>query len=510
MEQTLLKTYSLSLLGAFLFFTSASIIAAPTGYQPVLSPSTFGNSVSFKAAFLKAYTAPTDALQKIYPSVANGVSAAGRLTASAASSIYAGSAAALTKISIPFKSGVTNVVNAAAHIPLRQLANSAVKVGSGLAKGATAVGLVGAAIELAAPSIYDWFQASGVSFNNDGLVQTDLEPTSVYSAYSWRTTVLPYQLFNTEAQACINEWARQSPNWQSGYVYSHTEYYSVTITACYLTRVSTGVKQFLSYVFRQTNPAPCPVHYIIQGSTCLIDPNYENNPVPSTNELAADRLIAHLPAAPAAVLDDAQDHGELPVADPPILTGPASSPSITTTAVRPDGRVEERVIGLTHDYAGDTVTSKERTISTVDGVSTTYDNPPAYGEGVTPAIPSQIDLSPVVDAINKFSDRNHGDLTKPTDTTLNLPEPINEDELYKSFFQNTTNPFSFDVNDYFPELPTSSGCSYEVHTSFMGRSVDFAPCEKLAPLRQVLSYIFSILTAFLIFRIIFRTDSVTA
>jgi len=89
------------------------------------------------------------------------------------------------------------------------------------------------------------------------------------------------------------------------------------------------------------------------------------------------------------------------------------------------------------------------------------------------------------------------------------PSPTVYPDTYKFFdFLNTANPFMFDVNKFMPNFPNPS-CTYEVHTQttlpFIGAvHLDFAPCAKLLPLRQVLHWVFAVLTTMTCFFITFR------
>jgi hypothetical protein len=72
------------------------------------------------------------------------------------------------------------------------------------------------------------------------------------------------------------------------------------------------------------------------------------------------------------------------------------------------------------------------------------------------------------------------------------------------------NPLHFDPLSFLPELPEPT-CYYEVHSSFhvpyLGtKHLDVAPCVPLQPLRAVLAWVFSILTVFACFFVIFRSN----
>lgn len=72
------------------------------------------------------------------------------------------------------------------------------------------------------------------------------------------------------------------------------------------------------------------------------------------------------------------------------------------------------------------------------------------------------------------------------------------------------NPFSFDVHDFIPSLPEPV-CYYEIHRTFHvpllgNKTFDLAPCVPLQPLRTVLAWVFSVLTLFTCFFVIFRSS----
>lgn len=85
-------------------------------------------------------------------------------------------------------------------------------------------------------------------------------------------------------------------------------------------------------------------------------------------------------------------------------------------------------------------------------------------------------------------------------------------DTWKFFdFMPMANPFSFDVHDFIPQLPEPT-CYYEIHRTFHvpflgNKTFDLAPCVPLQPLRTVLAWVFSVLTLFTCFFVIFR-DSV--
>jgi len=85
------------------------------------------------------------------------------------------------------------------------------------------------------------------------------------------------------------------------------------------------------------------------------------------------------------------------------------------------------------------------------------------------------------------------------------------DDKFKYFdFLPTNNPFDFDPGSFLPSMPTSA-CNYEIHqvvnVPFMGpHAFNLAPCVPLQPLRTVLAWAFSVLTAWLTFILLFKAE----
>jgi hypothetical protein len=71
------------------------------------------------------------------------------------------------------------------------------------------------------------------------------------------------------------------------------------------------------------------------------------------------------------------------------------------------------------------------------------------------------------------------------------------------------NPYTWNPTGWLPTLPSPS-CTYEIHTMIFNRHFDMAPCVPLQPLRTILNWVFSILTIWACFLIIFKSGSVTS
>jgi hypothetical protein len=95
------------------------------------------------------------------------------------------------------------------------------------------------------------------------------------------------------------------------------------------------------------------------------------------------------------------------------------------------------------------------------------------------------------------------------DLPPSMPEIFPDTWKYFDFLP-MANPFSWDVNNFIPDLPESV-CYYEIHRTFhvpfLGtKHFDLAPCAPLQPLRAVLAWVFSVLTLFTCFFVIFRSS----
>jgi hypothetical protein len=76
-------------------------------------------------------------------------------------------------------------------------------------------------------------------------------------------------------------------------------------------------------------------------------------------------------------------------------------------------------------------------------------------------------------------------------------------------FDTFANPFTPDnkqsLVEVMPNFPLVS-CTYEIHTTFLGKSFDLAPCQKLQILRDILYWAFAFLTSATCYRIAFRSN----
>lgn len=122
--------------------------------------------------------------------------------------------------------------------------------------------------------------------------------------------------------------------------------------------------------------------------------------------------------------------------------------------------------------------------------------------------------------ITAAKNQNHSDLSgiksvleQMRDKVTSQPAcPVGMEPIYFSdpatYFEpllNYSNPFTWSVSEWMPTLP-ASGCSYELHFSAFGHQVDLAPCQPLAPLREMLAWFFGISTFFGCFYILFKAE----
>lgn len=67
---------------------------------------------------------------------------------------------------------------------------------------------------------------------------------------------------------------------------------------------------------------------------------------------------------------------------------------------------------------------------------------------------------------------------------------VNQVNPMKAYYE--ANPFSAAFSSM---LPSDTSCSGGIHTTFLGKSFDLEPCEKLSPLREILAWFFAVMTA---------------
>lgn len=466
----------------FSFSEHSFFAATPNSFVPSARVTTGSTFTTVKGILSTIFNLPTDTAARVYPSVANGIKIGASSVGAVASSVYSGSAAASSKLLIPLKNGSTFVMDVIGHIPKAKMAEAALSMmKSPYFTIAT----------IAGTALYSWINSSAISISGPGFITN---PVSL---------ALP-------------------PN---------CPFYG---TATYVTG---GITYF--YWKGPTSPAPVDVPgYSIRAicadgsaiyfsNTVNVPSSYKlNYPISDADALA--KLSGTTIFDPAAALRDLVDNGSTPLADTPIGSAPASTALPVKITTNPDSSTVTEAQFLDATCSGDTCTVAQRTVRTNKDAAgnptgvTSSTEPPlvATEQGAIPAsaTPSEIDLSPVVAAVNAAADQAHLDaLAQPgetadhvlNDTPASVPPvpEIPDDPDFFAFLQ-TANPFSWNASGFLPELPETS-CSYELHESFsvpfLGtKTFDLAPCDKLEPLRVVLGWVFGVLTAMGVFFIIFN------
>jgi hypothetical protein len=480
--------------------------AAAAGYVPTASVTPGATSTVVKSAITKIGFAPYDAMAKVWPAVAAGAAIGVSAVGATASSVYAGSAAAVSKMYIPLKTGSQMAIDLVANIPKAKLAASAVAV---LKNPYLGIALV------AGTALYDWYTNSGLIRESDGTLLT-VQPATMAAvlvngfAVAGSGGVISSTFSDSMAGACVLNGSTLGTGtgpWGSPGVCVN----------------GNGVVESSRY--------QCPSGYNISGTTCNRI-SASSDPVPVSDADALIKLQSTIPANPAGVLKQVVEAGETPEVDAPIVTAPPSTTVDSQTTTHPDGStttVDDKInaicTGDSCTLTQQSVTTDKNAAGTVTGTSTTSKPPLVDSQaGQIPATTSPLDLSPVVTAINTAATQAHADaqdvkaeVQAVPDHILNDVPPImpttpemppDETPQFVDMMSSTDNPFSYDASDFMPTLPNAS-CSYEIHRTLPnGKPFDVAPCADLAPLRAVLGWVFSILTLWSCFLIIFKVSSV--
>lgn len=506
--------YRLLILSLFIF--SSSVYSAASGYVPTATVTPGVSSSTIKTYMSKLGTLPTDTLAKIYPSIASGAQIVGSSVGAAASSVYSGSAAVLSKMVVPLQSGANLAMNMVANIPKAQLAAGALAVlKSPYLAVAVAVG----------SALYQWYDSAGLKQVSPGVY--GIIPPSVIPVdfLQWVGTFTSTQVIaSTPEGVCEIYPLTGAPD-------GYSVYFVIQSGQRKCRYLYNGNDAGLATNVSGYGPTGCPDGYTISGSVCnriSSDPT----PVPTSDSDALNRLNNNAPSNPAGVLPQLIQNGVTPDTDLPVLTVDPV-PSQVTTRTNPDGTKRVTTVSVSNTVSGNTVTSttttteQEMNESNVITATTTTVNPTKIDPlvGTTPGVtaPLDVDLTPVVNAINTARDRAHDDsdvlkaaatqahadaLAEPQAimdavplTSPSLPPVTPDTDSYFDFL-NTTNPFSFNPSNYLPSLPLGE-CVYEIHREIFGRPFDFAPCDALQPLRVVFAWAFSVLTLWSCFMIIF-------
>jgi len=498
----------IALFGLVVIFHS-SAYAAVSGYTPTATVTTGVSSVAIKNYMTKTGFSPSDPLAKVFPAIANGARIGTSSVGAAFSSVYAGSAAVVSKVFFAPLKGANLAIDLVSNIPKASLVSGALAI----AKNP----LFGVAV-IAGTSLYSYYMDAGLSTISPGVLgAVGTVPISGANCTGNGSQPTPYA-------ACT------SINSNAKYVWISSVGGNGSIGfACYYDAALTqGAGSGKS----------CNAGYqnlCSSGNTW--DSTYSNcnqtslPPSPVTDADATTKLTNKSPYNPPGVLADLIAAGWTPDTDPPIATAPASTPVSTSVVTNPDSTTVTTDQKINTTCAGDTCTASEVTTTTnktaagaVTAVTTQTDAPSALSATGSPlATASPLDLTPVVNAINASSLQAHADaLAAPeqiaqktlNDSPLVMPTipPFDPDTNQFFSFLNTVNPFSWDPSSWLPTLPGSGACVYEVHQSFSvpflgNKTFNLAPCDKLAPLRVLLGWAFSVLTVWTVFTIIFRAQA---
>lgn len=177
-----------------------------------------------------------------------------------------------------------------------------------------------------------------------------------------------------------------------------------------------------------------------------------------------------------------------------------STPTSTTTTSAPatSTKTQTTVDPQTGNHTETTTTTS--TVNNSNGTQTT----------TTTVTERVIDPNgTVVSSTTKSTTTETASLTKTTTDYGAVPPVItydNDYSLYQDWLKQAIPVFNYDASDWLPQLP-NTGCNYEVHTTIFGRAFDLVPCAPLLPLRQILGWVFAVLSAWICFRVVFKTTS---
>ncbi|WP_374089752.1 hypothetical protein [Methylomicrobium lacus] len=121
----------------------------------------------------------------------------------------------------------------------------------------------------------------------------------------------------------------------------------------------------------------------------------------------------------------------------------------------------------------------------------------------TSGLAQESTLSSVLDALNDFFG-SESDFSNASDMSpLDGIGGDSDDSDAIAFLNNGNDSYAYPLNvsDWMPEFPTNSSCSGSVPIVWGNFSYQFSPCEKLQPLREVLAWVFYVLSFWNIFRI---------
>ncbi|WAR44571.1 hypothetical protein [Methylomonas rapida] len=212
----------------------------------------------------------------------------------------------------------------------------------------------------------------------------------------------------------------------------------------------------------------------------------------------------------------------------------SNQPQIETTKqieTQQDGTVKETEI-IQPNIDGVPPVTRE-TITNPDGSQTIKSNHPgdAFAVMSLNKLQPKIDLSKVEkntldtadntksisDKLNELFDKvsefigDESDYDKSDIEFDGLDDKLNQDRASFEAFVNQSNPAYSLANQYSLSsafsslLPSDSSCSGGINTTIFGKEFIFEPCEKLAPLREILAWFFSVWSAWIILNMISKS-----
>lgn len=200
--------------------------------------------------------------------------------------------------------------------------------------------------------------------------------------------------------------------------------------------------------------------------------------------------------------------------DPDLIFNPDGSvswKSQPTTTVNPDGstKTEEKTQTIKQTSPTELTQTETQTTTLKDAAGNPIGSPKVTTNPAPTPTPYTQPTSQ--SGTEDLCAKNPGVIAceKPVESTP--PVPPKDTDLYDPFLKSPIVMPSWLPSDFMPHIPEPS-CSYEVHKSFNvfgsgQRNFDLAPCVPLEPLRAVLQWVFGVLSAWLCFRIFFKTTS---
>jgi hypothetical protein len=133
------------------------------------------------------------------------------------------------------------------------------------------------------------------------------------------------------------------------------------------------------------------------------------------------------------------------------------------------------------------------------------------GTGTGTGTGNNIDLAPTNFILNGIKSLLGGDTSTPSSSPSPalsalpvLDTALTSDDM--AGYVSLVNPFDGDnLDSFLPKFPDSI-CTHEIHSAFFGHQLDIAPCDRLQILRDILDWVFSIMTTVTIYKIAFKSN----